>query len=298
MLRRLSPVFIVEAFRRRSYYKTFSWMIAIIGLLALIVACQHLMKTLEEGYRFKASGKTIAEVIPFNHAEQEVTRYYFSSLNEDTDVLQASKQSDRALEQLTDRLPNMKATGSAREEVLAEVKKLQRQGYESNHRFFTTMTNFKSEIIFNQLVLSKETGSYYNVFSNLILMEEQLGKSAEILKDARQKEEPSSIDRLRIQQMRIDLPIRQASLIKSLYDVIPLQDDTGRQDVATMREQMAAYTQTLDDLLRAPEVETYAALAGQAEEYESSTIKNSTKSHKKCRIEAIISFAMPGFSLV
>ncbi|HAL01620.1 MAG TPA: bifunctional diguanylate cyclase/phosphodiesterase, partial [Exiguobacterium sp.] len=110
-MRRLSPAFIVEAFRRRSYYKTFSWMIAIIGLLALIVACQHLMKTLEEGYRFKASGKTIAEVIPFNHAEQEVTRYYFSSLNEDTDVLQASKQSDRALEQLTDRLPNMKATG-------------------------------------------------------------------------------------------------------------------------------------------------------------------------------------------
>jgi hypothetical protein len=101
-------------------------------------------------------------------------------------------------------------------------------------------------------------------------MEEQPGKSAEILKDARQKEEPSSIDRLRIQQMRIDLPIRQASFIKSLYDVIPLQDDMGRQDVATMREQLAAYTQTLDDLLRAPEVETYAALAGQAEEYEPS----------------------------
>ncbi|MBF8151932.1 bifunctional diguanylate cyclase/phosphodiesterase [Exiguobacterium sp. TBG-PICH-001] len=270
MLRRLSPVFIVEAFRRRSYYKTFSWMIAIIGLVALIVACQHLTKTLDEGYRFKASGKTIAEVTPFNHAEQEVTRYYLSSLNGDADLTQASEQANRSLEQLTDRLPNMKATESTREEVLTEIKKLQRQGYESNHRFFTTMTNFKSEIIFNQLVLSKETGSYYNVFSNLILMEEQLGKSAEILKDARQKEEPSSIDQLRIQQMRIDLPLRQDSLIKSLYDVIPLQNDTGRQDIAIMREQMDAYTQTLDDLLRAPKDSTYVALANQAEQYESS----------------------------
>lgn len=269
MLRRLSPVFIVEAFRRRSYYKTFSWMITIIGLLALIVACQHLTKTLEEGYRFKASGNMIAGVTPFNHAEQEVTRNYFSSLKDHADETQAAR-ADQELAQLMDRLPTMKVTQTAREEVETEIKKLQRQGDESNHRFFTAATNLKSEIIFNQLVLSKETGSYYNVFSNLILMEEQFGKAAQVLKTARQKDEPSSIDRLRIQQMRTDLPVRQDSLIQALYDIVPLQDDAGRRNIATMREEMDAFTQTLDDLLRTPEAATYTALSNQAERYEAS----------------------------
>ncbi|MCQ4089259.1 sensor domain-containing phosphodiesterase [Exiguobacterium sp. LL15] len=270
MLRRLSPVFIEEAFRRRSYYKTFSWMIAVIGLLAIIVALHQLNKTLEEGKRFEEAAKAIDIVIPANHATQDLTSYYLASLEKQVEEPQVTKQAETSLFHLYEQLKEEQATGPARKELLEELTKLERQGYESNHRFFTASTNFKSEVIFNQLVLSKETGSYYDVFSHLIMMEEQLGKSAQILREARRDNEISSIDRLRIQQMRIDLPIRQQSLMNALYEVISLQDDTGRQEIANMRSQMRNYTETLDELLSTSNDQNYAKLANQSKQYETS----------------------------
>ena len=270
MLRRLSPVFIEEAFRRRSYYKTFSWMIAVIGLLAIIVALHQLNKTLEEGKRFEEAAKAIDIVIPANHATQDLTSYYLAFLEKQVEEPQVTKQAETSLFHLYEQLKEEQAIGPARKELLEELTKLERQGYDSNHRFFTASTNFKSEVIFNQLVLSKETGSYYDVFSHLIMMEEQLGKSAQILREASRDNEISSIDRLRIQQMRIDLPIRQQSLMNALYEVVSLQDDAGRQEIANMRSQMRNYTETLDELLSTSNDQNYAKLAEQSQQYETS----------------------------
>ena len=179
MLRRLSPVSIVEAFRKRSYYKTFSWMISVIGLLALLIATQQLVKNLEEGYQFKRSSEMMDIFERLNQVERDVTNEYYLTLSETTGDAVATRtetwqQTKAELTALDRQIKDLKMEGPAQKELLSEINRLQTGGYQSEHQFFQAATAYKSEVLFNQLYLSGETGTYYTFFSNLFLMQEEL----------------------------------------------------------------------------------------------------------------------------
>lgn len=275
MLRRLQPVSIVEAFRKRSYYKTFTWMISIIGLLALLIATQQLIKNLDEGYGYKRASDMMGVFDQVNRVERDLTQYYYLSLNERvndslTQRVEWSKKVDEELESLSKDLQKAKTNGPAKADLLAEIEQIQKLGYGSNHRFFAAATNYKSEILFNQLVLSQNTGTYYSLFSNLFLMEKEFGKAGQSILNADEDKQLDAIELLRIRQIRQDLNLRNDTLVKALEASTSAKDESAKRDISVMRSQMIDYLQVIDATVREPSLRQYGTLERVSDRYQSS----------------------------
>ena len=275
MLRLLPPVFIVEAFRKRSYYKTFSWMISIIGLLAVLIATQQLLKNVEEGYSYKRASGVMDVFEQVNQAERDLTYYYYLSLSSRVDDsltqrIEWSKKVDDELVALSKRLETMPTSSSLKEDVLTEIDEVRKNGYVASNRFFTAVANYKSEILFNQLSLSQDTGKYYSLFSNLFLMERDFGKAGQTLLSADQDKQLDAYELSRIRQMRQDLAVRNDTVTKTLSATIDAEDGASRLDINTMKSEMAAYFGVLDTTLSEPALREYETLERISDRYQGS----------------------------
>jgi len=279
VLRRLSPVSIVEAFRKRSYYKTFSWMISVIGLLALLIATQQLVKNLEEGYQFKRSSEMMDIFERLNQVERDVTNEYYLTLSETTGDAVATRtetwqQTKTELTALGRQIKQLRMEGPAQKELLSEINRLQTGGYQSEHQFFQAATAYKSEVLFNQLYLSGETGIYYTFFSNLFLMQEELGRAGQFLVSINRENQLNSIDLLRLRQTRQELNSRNNALIQSFYATMRPEDEELRRDISVMSNQMYAYLRMIDATINQPELKQYGTMDEVAKRYQTSMYRS------------------------
>ncbi|AFS71438.1 putative bifunctional diguanylate cyclase/phosphodiesterase [Exiguobacterium antarcticum] len=290
MLRRLSPVSIVEAFRKRSYYKTFSWMILIIGLLALLIATQQLLKNLEDGYQFKRSSEMMNIFDRLNQVERSLTDEYYLTLSEKmekttaprSDMWQQTKTELTALEQ---QIEKTETDGPAKKGILSEINQLQAGGYASDHQFFRAVTSYKSEILFNQLYLSGEKGTYYSLFSNLFLMEEEFGRAGQFLLSANRDDQLDSIELLRIRQIRQDVNLRNDTLIQSLYATMRPEETERRRDISVMSNQMYAYLRMVDATLSQPNNPQYGTIDKVSGRYQTSMYRLFDEGIRKVQAE-------------
>lgn len=290
MLRRLSPVSIVEAFRKRSYYKTFSWMISIIGLLALLIATQQLMKNLEEGYQFKRSSEMMDNFNQLNQVERNLTSDYYKRLSDGDGPNQGTQTSRQLEDELTMVEQQIKATpkaDAAQKNLLAEINQIQKDGPDSDHQFFSAATMYKNEILFNQLSLSGETGTYYSLFSNLILMEEEFGRAGQFLLSTDQDSRLDAFELLRMRQIRQDINLRNNTLIQSLYATMQPEDTGRRRDISVMSNQMYAYLRILDATLNQPDNPQYGTIDKISERYQTYMYRSFNESAQRIQSEMV-----------
>lgn len=275
MLRRLSPVSIVEAFRKRSYYKTFTWMVVIIGFLALFIATQQLLKNLEDGYQLKRSSDKMGIFNQLNKVERDLTKEYYLTLSETTTKMKSShedswKNIQTEIQTLKKQLEKTDTTGPAKKELLSEMEDITSKGRQADHQFFRKATSYKNEVLFNQLYLSKETETYYSLFSNLFLIEEELGRTGQFLLDENEDRQLDSIELLRIRQARQELEMRHNRLIQSLYAKMEADGDSRPREISVMNNQINAYLRIIDATINQPDNQQYGTIDSVSARYQTS----------------------------
>ncbi|WP_232818590.1 putative bifunctional diguanylate cyclase/phosphodiesterase [Exiguobacterium flavidum] len=290
-MRRLLATKMIEAFRKRSYRKMFSRMILTLGIVALIVASQQLYTNLQGSINLGKSVEALHVLDEINEYEALASRYHYAVLNERVNP-NASPISDMLEKRIIAQTPYIReqtdfyaTDGPIKDDFLNVLATLETKGIEDAERFFLVTGDIKNDLTFHHLGFSRKTGDYYNLFSNMFLMEELFGSMGQtfVKADVNGRLEATEIDQIR--KKREEINIQNNQLAKALYAFIPKTEELKHRRVSEMRNQIYGYLQTVDANVSSPNLRQYSRLDTFALDYQYSMYNLFGSAIKQARAE-------------